>query len=50
MIGRLIIFKNKNKLLCPKYIVTDINGTLDSVVCHNMCKSFINGAFFAGDH
>lgn len=46
MIGGLIIFKYKNKLLCPKDIVTDINGTLDSVVCHYICKIFINGVLF----
>lgn len=45
MIGGLI--KCKNKLLCPKYIVTDINGTLDSVACHYMCKIFINGFSFS---
>lgn len=47
MTGGLIIFKCKNKLLCPKYIVTDINGTLDSVACHYMCKIFINGFSFS---
>lgn len=46
MITELIIFKNKNKLLCSKYVVIDINGTWDLVVCHYICKIFINGILF----
>ena len=46
MITGLIVLKNKNKLLCPKYILIAINGIWDLVMCHYICKIFINGILF----
>lgn len=43
MIVRRIIFKNKNKLIGPTYVVIDINSTWNFLACHYICKIFING-------